>query len=675
MSFISHVSHKILFCSVLFFSFHLSFRHFLEKKKIMSQYPSAANYLPSSPSGAPSTSYTNLGHPHDVSSSNNNTNRAATYPSPQTQQQGGYPGYPGISSTTTPTPTTTTVNNNNYFSSTTTTLNANQNFNTMNQYPGHSATTVSYPGVTNFNPIVTNPANNSSSYQTASTTNISNSSPYYNTSPSPATTMTTMTTSTATNYPTASSYLGIDTSSSINKNNNNQSKKNHSSSSSTPMLYTTPGGGTVNYPSAANYSSDTVYSMLGGNEPSSKNNHNTSSSSQQQQRPAPAPAPAVTSQKPPSRPTQSIHNPVHCPYNTAATYEQGRVRALMVGINFKGQDCELEGCVADVARQLKTLERLGFPIDECVILTDDPKFPRNGGMPTKKNLLYWMHWLVSDAQPGDTFFFHISSHGVSKRQPPDTPPEEREASGTDQFLVPLDHQTAGLIRDDDVFDILVRPLPPGSRLTCIFDLCNSGSVIDLPFEFRASRGDKDYYRTHDSASAFQRVNSKRHGGGDCVALSACADGTTAADVSNLGPVSKDDPFRGGGAMTYALSEVLTKTAGLSFGEVLMETREHLKRKKFSQVPQMSCTRPIDLTKPFSFFGSLEKVAVSSYQAPVWTPPAGRISTRSFAFPTLNQSEWVPPSSDYNVSNNMFPTANSVLQRSGKTINSVYSTLM
>ncbi len=346
------------------------------------------------------------------------------------------------------------------------------------------------------------------------------------------------------------------------------------------------------------------------------------------------------------------------------SYEQGRVRALFIGINYKGQDCELEGCVADTHRQLKTLKTLGFPIDECVILTDDPSFPRNGGMPTRKNLLYWMHWLVSDAQPGDTFFFHFSGHGVSQRQPRDTKAEDREESGFDQYLVPLDHENSGLIKDDDVFDILVRPLPPGSRLTAIFDCCRSGSICDLQWEFVAN---------NSASAAFKKVNNKRHGGGDAVALSGCSDDQTSADVSNLGPVSKDNPFRGGGAMTYALSEVLTKTSGLTFAEVLMETRATLRKKKFTQVPQLSCTRPIDLTKPFSLFGSLEKIAVANFQVPVWTPPSNRISTRSFAFPTINQTAWSPPSSDYNVSENMYPTANSVLKGNTK-VHSAYSNM-
>lgn len=34
-----------------------------------------------------------------------------------------------------------------------------------------------------------------------------------------------------------------------------------------------------------------------------------------------------------------------------------------------------------------------------------------------------------------------------------------------------------------VHDIMVRPLPPGCRLTAIFDSCHSGTALDLPYVY------------------------------------------------------------------------------------------------------------------------------------------------------------------------------------------------
>lgn len=40
---------------------------------------------------------------------------------------------------------------------------------------------------------------------------------------------------------------------------------------------------------------------------------------------------------------------------------------------------------------------------------------------------------------------------------------------------------SGQITDDIMHDIMVRPLPPGCRLTAVFDSCHSGTALDLPY--------------------------------------------------------------------------------------------------------------------------------------------------------------------------------------------------
>ncbi len=48
----------------------------------------------------------------------------------------------------------------------------------------------------------------------------------------------------------------------------------------------------------------------------------------------------------------------------------------------------------------------------------------------------------------------------------------------------VDYNEAGLILDDDLFEILVKPLPKDAHLVCIFDCCHSGTVLDLPYLFK-----------------------------------------------------------------------------------------------------------------------------------------------------------------------------------------------
>ena len=54
-----------------------------------------------------------------------------------------------------------------------------------------------------------------------------------------------------------------------------------------------------------------------------------------------------------------------------------------------------------------------------------------------------------------------------------------------ETIMPVDFQQSGHITDDDIHDILVKPLPAGVRLTAIFDSCHSQTVMDLPYVYHS----------------------------------------------------------------------------------------------------------------------------------------------------------------------------------------------
>jgi metacaspase-1 len=115
-----------------------------------------------------------------------------------------------------------------------------------------------------------------------------------------------------------------------------------------------------------------------------------------------------------------------------------------------------------------------------VMLRDDSPDPVK--QPTRHNMLRAMHWLVSDAQPNDSLFFHYSGHGG---QTEDLDGDEDD--GFDEVIYPVDFKQNGFIVDDQIHDIMVRPLRPGVRLTAIFDSCHSGTAMDLPYIY-STRG-------------------------------------------------------------------------------------------------------------------------------------------------------------------------------------------
>lgn len=127
-----------------------------------------------------------------------------------------------------------------------------------------------------------------------------------------------------------------------------------------------------------------------------------------------------------------------------------------------------------------------------VVLTDDQQNPAS--RPTRANIIRAMHWLVAGAQPNDSLFLHFSGHGS---QTEDLDGDEED--GLDETILPEDFKTAGMIVDDEMHDILVKPLPAGCRLTALFDCCHSGSVLDLPYEYSVNGREKEPNLMHEAA--------------------------------------------------------------------------------------------------------------------------------------------------------------------------------
>jgi hypothetical protein len=153
----------------------------------------------------------------------------------------------------------------------------------------------------------------------------------------------------------------------------------------------------------------------------------------------------------------------------------GRRKALLIGINYFGQRGQLRGCINDVKNMSTYLnEFFGYKREDMVLLTDDQQNPMS--QPTKANILRAMHWLVKDAQPNDSLFFHYSGHGGQTKDL-----DGDEEDGNDEVIYPVDFRTASHIVDDEMHRIMVSPLQPGVRLTAIFDSCHSGSALDLPY--------------------------------------------------------------------------------------------------------------------------------------------------------------------------------------------------
>jgi len=167
------------------------------------------------------------------------------------------------------------------------------------------------------------------------------------------------------------------------------------------------------------------------------------------------------------------------PFQLTNPESSGRYRALLIGINYVGTKSELRGCHNDVQTMTRYLRDHGYGDGDMRILCDDGEH----ASPSKESIEAGMSWLVEGSAAGDSLFLHYSGHGASVRDD-----DGDEPDGKDECLVPVDYESAGLLRDDDVFKLVVAPLPEGVQLTCVLDCCHSGTILDLPYMFKADDG-------------------------------------------------------------------------------------------------------------------------------------------------------------------------------------------
>jgi len=154
----------------------------------------------------------------------------------------------------------------------------------------------------------------------------------------------------------------------------------------------------------------------------------------------------------------------------------GTKRAVMIGINYVGQEGELAGCHNDVLNMKEYLMDIHeFEEENMTILMDDGVHPD----PTRDNIMYAYRKIVAESQAGDVVYLHYSGHGGKLRDDGND-----EEDGYDETLIPLDYQSAGQIRDDDLLRTLVIPMQEGVFVTSVMDCCHSGTVLDLPYNYQ-----------------------------------------------------------------------------------------------------------------------------------------------------------------------------------------------
>ncbi|KAA8545613.1 hypothetical protein F0562_020397 [Nyssa sinensis] len=232
-------------------------------------------------------------------------------------------------------------------------------------------------------------------------------------------------------------------------------------------------------------------------------------------------------------------------------------RAVLCGVNYYSHHKILKASANDInSMKYFLLQRMKFPIESVIVLTEEERDPNR--IPTKHNIRVALRWLLQGCQAGDSLVFHYSGHGSKVR---DTNGDEID--GFDESLCPVDFETEGKILDDEINDIIVKPLPRGAKLHAIIDTCFSGTLLDLPFLCRINWESGDYNWEDHRVAAYKGTS-----GGMAFCFSACDDDQNSGETT----LFTGEPIS---VLTNSFIRTLENEPRLTYGNLLYSMRKNI----------------------------------------------------------------------------------------------------
>lgn len=205
-------------------------------------------------------------------------------------------------------------------------------------------------------------------------------------------------------------------------------------------------------------------------------------------------------------------------------------KALLTGINYKGSQDELRGCIADIRNINQILlDNCGYSKENIRVLTEEDVIT-----PTRKNIEDNIRWLVTNCKAGDTLIFYYSGHGASIADK-----NTDESDGKDEVIIPLDYNTKGVITDDWLYMNLACAVPAGVTLWAFTDCCHSGTMIDLKYNYKSlcqytkgniAKGMSYVFSDWSNRFSFGVEKSRGNVNGNVCLYSGCQDPQTSADA-------------------------------------------------------------------------------------------------------------------------------------------------
>ena len=87
-----------------------------------------------------------------------------------------------------------------------------------------------------------------------------------------------------------------------------------------------------------------------------------------------------------------------------------------------------------------------------------------------------MNWLTSNVKEGDILLFHYCGHG-NQLQNQDNSKSLKHSKV--ESLCPLDYKESGCIMDEEIIELLIKPLPKGAKLILMIDTGTTSTILNL----------------------------------------------------------------------------------------------------------------------------------------------------------------------------------------------------
>jgi hypothetical protein len=233
---------------------------------------------------------------------------------------------------------------------------------------------------------------------------------------------------------------------------------------------------------------------------------------------------------------------------TSTTYTSnaipGKVKALVIGINYTGTGNELRGCISDANKVSDLLSSWGYSVTKMTNLSSGDL------LATKANILAKLDSLLSNLTNGDSLVIYYSGHGALINDV-----SGDESGNQDSVIVPSDYSTAGIIKDDELRTELLKATQ--GKVFCFFDSCNSGSICDLRFNilsstYRAILSTKRFYDPKEWKSVFKLFENTNYAltNTQILSMSGSRDSQLAYEIYDTSSKTY------GGVMTFAALKIL-----------------------------------------------------------------------------------------------------------------------